>query len=93
MHLIKDEHGNPVHHGHEHTHEHTHGETQEQDKTLVLIQYMLDHNTHHADELAEMADSLAYDKEIANAIMDAVADFRRGNEKLARVISLAKERR
>ncbi|MDO4275739.1 MAG: cobalt transporter [Eubacteriales bacterium] len=26
MHLIKDENGNIVHHGHEHTHEHTHGD-------------------------------------------------------------------
>lgn len=26
MHLIKDENGNPVHHGHEHTHEHTHAD-------------------------------------------------------------------
>lgn len=26
MHLVKDEHGNPIHHGHEHTHEHTHAD-------------------------------------------------------------------
>ena len=26
MHLVKDEHGNPIHHGHEHTHEHVHAD-------------------------------------------------------------------
>ena len=109
MHLIKDENGNLVHHGHEHTHEdvvHSHNHSHEEvenhnhshadalsdkdskSKTLVLLKYMLDHNAHHADELAEMAESLGEDKSVADAILEVVEDFRKGNKKLANIVKL-----
>lgn len=40
MHLVKDEHGNPIHHGHEHTHEHTHADG-------------VTHNHNHSHEKGE----------------------------------------
>src|SRR5699024_11646728 len=64
MHLIKDENGNPVQHGHEHTHSHGEGcENHSHDhcgicqggdcknETTALLTYMLQHNEHHAQEL------------------------------------------
>lgn len=102
MHLIQDENGNLVPHGHEHTHEdgtvhsHTHAHSHEESscdgdsrsKTLALLKYMLDHNGHHAEELAEMADSLENDKAVAEEILEAVAEFRKGNERLANAVKL-----
>ena len=114
MHLIKDENGNFVYHGHEHTHadeavhshSHSHGEVEEHEhsnedaysdensrnKTLALLRYMLDHNVHHAEELAQMAISLGEDKAVADAILEAVADFRKSNEKLANVVKIMEEK-
>lgn len=110
MHLIKDENGNLVHHGHEHTHadgtvhshshsheegdshNHLHGDVhsdeESKNKTLILMQYMLEHNEHHADELAQMADDLVNYKAVADEIMEAVAVFRKGNKKLANAVKL-----
>lgn len=74
MHLIKDENGNLVHHGHAHYEEHGHtpagstcesgqcGSCKEGDcknETIALLTYMLQHNEHHAQELDQMADNLA----------------------------------
>ena len=110
MHLIKDENGNFVHHGHEHihadeavhSHSHSHGEVEEHEhaysdensrnKTLALLRYMLDHNAHHAEELAQMAISLGEDKAVADAILEAVADFRKSNEKLANVVKIMEDK-
>ena len=69
MHLIKDENGNPVQHGHEHEHSHStecQGHSHEhcgscqdgncQNETVALLTYMLQHNEHHAQELDQMAE-------------------------------------
>lgn len=73
MHLIKDENGNVMPHGHEAAHEHVHHDHSHgcgQDcasgcqggdctkETVALLTYMLDHNQHHAAELDQMADNL-----------------------------------
>ena len=109
MHLITDEHGNPIPHGagHEHTHEHSHTHSHEhthehghthsheeksQNKVLILMQYMLDHNIHHAEELAQMIDMLEAGKEdVAAAVMEAVEEFKKANEKLAKAVELLKK--
>ena len=87
MHLIKDENGNLIPHGNEHTHEHSHDQAAGTNKTLVLMQYMLDHNEHHTDELAQMAKTLG-ENEAAAVVMEAVEEFIKGNEKLAQAIEL-----
>lgn len=74
-------------HNHEHTHEHSHEHEAGANKTLVLMQYMLDHNEHHADELAQMANTLG-ENEAAAVVMEAVEEFKKGNEKLAQAIKL-----
>lgn len=73
MHLIKDENGNTIPHGHEQEehhhshegcgHEHSHcgscsSESGCKDETVALLSYMVQHNEHHAMELDQMADNL-----------------------------------
>ena len=87
MHLIKDENGNLVQHGHGHTHEHTHedGMTHTHEHTQ--------HNEHHAQELDQMADNLAKMGMDAacKTIKEAVADFQKGNMRLGLALTLVKE--
>lgn len=75
MHLVKDENGNLVPHGHEHTHEHEHEHCHEhshdhshcgscsggdcKNETVALLSYMLQHNEQHAAELDQMAENLS----------------------------------
>ena len=94
MHLINDENGNVVPHGHEHnhSHEHTHGHTHEHgcsncgdnecqgsctEEVVALLNYMLSHNEHHAEELDQMAENLAKlgMEDAAKTIKEGVADF------------------
>ena len=70
MHLIKDENGNVIphggeghHHDHDHGHEHCHAcgdgcEKNCTDEVVALLNYMLSHNQHHAEELDQMAENL-----------------------------------
>ena len=52
------------------------------------MNYMVDHNAAHANELADLAQQLkTAGKEDAYAlVMSAVADFNKGNETLAQVL-------
>ncbi|MDY3918169.1 MAG: cobalt transporter [Candidatus Limivivens sp.] len=82
-------------HCHEHTHDHDHDHhhhdhphmdscestTDGKEKSLTLMKYMLHHNEHHAEELAQMADNLS--GAAAEAVREAVAEFQKGNEKLS----------
>ena len=97
MHLIKDENGNLVQHGHADSHEHTHcGSCESGDcknETVALLTYMLQHNEHHAAELDQMADNL---KKLnmdaaARTIKEAVSDFQKGNMRLGLALTLVKE--
>ena len=97
MHLVKDENGNMVPHGHEHNHEHGHcGDCQGGDcknETLALLTYMRQHNEQHAAELDQMADNLlklGMDA-AAKTIKEAVADFQKGNMRLSLALTLVKD--
>lgn len=97
MHLVKDENGNMVPHGHEHNHEHGHcGNCQGGDcknETLALLTYMRQHNEQHAAELDQMADNLlklGMDA-AAKTIKEAVADFQKGNMRLSLALTLVKD--
>lgn len=73
MHLIKDENGNVIphghgeegHHHHEHEHHHEHcsacGDScggNCTDEVVALLGYMVSHNEQHAQELVQMAENL-----------------------------------
>lgn len=73
------------HHDHDHHHEHHHTPVEE---LVALMHYMVGHNAAHARELAELAHQLAHSgkEEVYDKVMSAVADFDRGNEKIAEVL-------
>ena len=105
MHLIKDENGNVIPHGqeahsHEHQHEHEHcGSCQEgcqggcTEDVVALLNYMLSHNEHHAQELDQMAENLKKlgMDDAAKTIKEGVSDFQKGNMRLGLALALVKE--
>jgi hypothetical protein len=76
-------------HEHTHCHEHPHG-SHDLTQVRALMEYMLEHNQHHAGELREMAHtlSLAGLGEAAGILSSGVQDFERGNEQLAKALEL-----
>jgi hypothetical protein len=58
-------------------------------EVMALMQYMVNHNTAHANELAQLAgrlkdlgDTTAYEQ-----VMQAVSDFEKGNMRLSTVLA------
>ena len=76
-------------HPHDHAHPHGHGPVEGKEKTAALLQYMLDHNTHHCGELKEMADGL--DGEARHQLLHAVECFDEANGHLAKAIGELKK--
>lgn len=80
-------------HTHEHSHEHGHVHTTDQsegkDKTLMLLQYNVDHNMHHADELNSLIEAMrtAGRDEAAGLTEQAQDAFRRGSELLREALA------
>ncbi len=101
MHVITDENGNVIQHGHSHTHGDCHegscgscgGCADAEKETVALVSYMVDHNKHHAAELAEMGKKLREmgKTEAADQIDKAVSDFESGNVRLSVALSLLKD--
>ena len=102
MHVIKDDQGNPVPHGSgsscisEHSCEgsgHGCGGCDDRQEALALLQYMIQHNAHHAAELMPLADNL--DKlgmgDAANQLREGASDFQKGNMRLSLALTLVKE--
>ena len=91
-------------HTHEHhqDHEHSHdceatacsacggcGEHTPKEELMALMKYMVNHNTAHANELAELAKKLddMGDKTAYEQVMLAVADFEKGNMRLSTILA------
>ena len=95
------EHDHECHcHDHEHEHDHEcHGGCQghchehtPMEELAALMRYMVNHNTAHANELAQLAEKL---KEAGNPVafeqvMAAVSDFEKGNMRLSLVLASLK---
>ncbi len=88
------EHGHEHGHSHEHTHDHGHCEhahsEQPKDEDTAVLAYMLDHNKHHAQELAVIAKHLREQgkEEAAAQVERGVEDFEKGNMRLSIALSL-----
>lgn len=94
-------HGHDHHHHDHHDHEHPHcrGEgcgsctaCDPMQETLALMDYMVKHNTAHANELVQLAKKL---EELGNGVaaqqvMAAVSEFEKGNLRLSAVLSSLK---
>ena len=76
--------------GHTHDHcGHDHGE-QPKDEDTAVLKYRLEHNKHHAQELAAIAKHLREQgkEEAAAQIEKGVEDFEKGNMRLSIALSL-----
>ena len=86
-------------HGHEHTHSHDCGghcgscaggcEHTPMEELMALMQYMANHNTAHANELAQLAMQLekAGSHAAFEQVMAAVSDYEKGNMRLQAVLA------
>ena len=93
-------------HDHEHSHPHSHGcettncascggcgEHTPKEELVALMKYMVNHNTAHANELAELAKKLGDlgDKTAYEQVMLAVSDFEKGNLRLSTILAAMQE--
>lgn len=76
--------------GHCHSHSHEGQTAHSADETSALLNYMIDHNKHHGEDLHEIYHGLesAGKKEAANLVHEAMHQFDHGNEKLAEALKL-----
>ena len=97
------DHPHPHEHPHEHPHPHAHehcppeachscpgcGEHSPREELIALMRYMVNHNTAHANELAELAKKLEAtgDKTAAEQVLLAVSDFEKGNLRLSTILA------
>ena len=74
------------HHDHEHgDHVHEHGGAQ----TVAVLQYMLEHNIHHAKELSDMA--AEFSGEAEHQLLHAVESFDQANGYLSAALEEIKK--
>ena len=76
-------------HDHGHEHHHDHGDMPSAERTKALLSYMIDHNEHHAEELAELVDSL--EGAARKRLLEAIGSFEAGNVQLREVLELMEE--
>lgn len=99
-------HSHPHTHDHDHNHDHSHdcaadscaacggcGEHTPREELAALMKYMVNHNTAHANELAELAKKLGDlgDKTAYEQVMLAVSDFEKGNLRLRTILAAMQE--
>ena len=88
------------HLGHDHDHEHSHDHAHSHDhphvhsdmpreQVVAVLQYMLDHNIHHAGELSDMAGQLA--GEARHQLLHAVESFDQANGYLSAALEELKK--
>ena len=76
-------------HTHDHGNDHVHSHDLPGDKTAALLQYMLDHNIHHAAELNDIAQQLS--GEARHQLLHAVESFDQANGYLSAALELLKK--
>ena len=76
-------------HTHDHGHDHVHSHDLPGDKSAALLQYMLDHNIHHAAELNDIAQQLS--GEARHQLLHAVESFDQANGYLSAALELLKK--
>ena len=79
-----------IEHIHDHEHEHSHEPAASPEETLALLDYMLGHNRHHADELHELAHGVE-DDAARDLIHEAVDALGESNLRLEEALVLLKE--
>ena len=88
-HFDSEEHSHEHVHEHSHEHEHEHSHTHSHDggsapDVKSLLKYMIDHNDHHNEELADLLDSLPADAQKKMRL--AIGTFEAANVQLQDVL-------
>ncbi len=73
---------------HTHAHTHSHAAASSPEEALALLNYMLDHNRHHAEELHDLAH--CFDDVAGDLIHDAVDKLGESNDLIEQALSLIK---
>ena len=82
--------GHDHEHDHEHSHDHPHVHADmPKEQVLAVLQYMLDHNIHHAGELSDMAGQLT--GEARHQLLHAVESFDQANGYLSAALEELKK--
>ena len=84
-----EQHDHEHSHEHEHAHGHEHSHHMPGEKTTAILQYMLDHNIHHAAELNDIAQQLS--GEARHQLLHAVESFDQANGYLSAALELVKD--
>lgn len=69
-----------------HSHTHSHAVASSPEEALALLNYMLSHNQHHAEELHDLAH--CFEAEIGDIVHDAVDKLEESNSLLEQALSL-----
>ncbi len=63
-------------------------ETNNKEELIALINYLINHNEHHNEELEELANSLKeVDHDAYLKVQDAIKSFKEGNAHLSSALS------
>ena len=92
-HVHAHEHVHPHEHFGDHgEHDHSHGDATTSERTVVLLDYMLNHNRDHAAEIHEMAHQLEAEGKTVEArlLHLGVSSFNEGNDRLEEALALLK---
>ena len=93
------EHTHPHEHGHSHSHEGCDphdcaacGSCDPMQETVALLQYMVNHNAAHANDLAQLGRKLTElgNREAGEQVLTAVSEFEKGNLRLSTVLASLK---
>ena len=87
FHAHSHDHSHGHHHHHDHEHLHAEGGSVSPE-TVAVLQYMLDHNIHHAAELNDLAQQLT--GEAQHQMLHAVEAFDQANGYLSAALELLK---
>lgn len=71
---------------HTHSHTHSHSAASSPEEALALLNYMLSHNRHHAEELHDLAH--CFDDVAGDLIHDAVDKLGESNDLIEQALSL-----
>lgn len=88
-HTHTDETGQTYTHSHQHTHEGEHSHEHGGAQAIAVLQYMLEHNIHHAKELSDMA--AEFSGEARHQLLHAVESFDQANGYLSAALEELKK--
>ena len=92
MHEHSHEHSHEHTSAHSHGHDHPHGaksQTTSREELLALLSYMVSHNKHHCEEIADLAKNTEGDA--FNALQNAIRSFEEGNQQLEIALEALKQ--